>query len=215
MGESTVATAWHRVFATLYDAAFTLAELRGLREVRRTLVGTATGRVIELGAGTGLNLEHYSRDVSSLLLTEPDPYMAAKLRQRAAGFSPSASVAQSRAEEIPCEDASVDAVISTLVLCTVAEPRLVLDEVARVLRPGGVFLFAEHVRATSPRAAAWQDRLNGLWGLYACGCHCNRDTVALIRDSPLHLRTTREDRLRWISPLTRTLIVGEAVKATT
>ncbi len=212
MRDSTVGTAWRRVFAALYDAAFILAERRGLRDLRATLIGEATGRVVELGAGTGLNLEHYSPSVSSLLLTEPDPFMVARLRKRV-GSASNVVVTQSPAEEIPCADSSVDAVVCTLVLCTVPDPQRVLGEVVRVLRPAGVFLFAEHVRATSPRAAAWQDRFNHAWGLYACGCNCNRDTMALIRASPLQLQTTRADRLRWISPLIGPLVVGAAVRA--
>jgi SAM-dependent methyltransferase len=201
---------WGRVFAHVYDAAFVLAERRGLREVRKDLVALSKGRVVELGAGTGLNLVHYPEDVSELLLVEPDPHMAAKLRKRVDLLSLDAKVVQASAEELPFDDASVDTVVSTLVLCTVHNPHQALAEVARVLRPGGLFLFAEHVRSASPRAARWQDRLNTPWSWYALGCQCNRDTISAIRASSFYVGEVSHHRLRWISPVVRPLVVGSA-----
>jgi SAM-dependent methyltransferase len=201
---------WGRAFAHVYDAAFVLAEYRGLREVRKDLIALSKGSVVELGAGTGLNLVHYPEDVSELLLTEPDPHMAAKLRKRAGLLSLDAKVVQAPAEELPFDDDSVDTVVSTLVLCTVENPHQALAEVARVLRPGGTFLFAEHVRSASPRAARWQDRVNTPWSWYACGCQCNRDTISAIRAGSFHLGEVTHHRLRWISPVVRPLMVGSA-----
>jgi ubiquinone/menaquinone biosynthesis C-methylase UbiE len=201
------------VFARVYDTAFLLAERRGLRDVRNGLVSQASGRVVEIGAGTGLNLEHYSEDVSELVLTEPDPYMAAKLRQRAKALPLDTSVLEAPAGRLPVDDASADFVVSTLVLCTVNDPGQALAEIARVLRPSGTLLFAEHVRSASPRAARWQDRLNKPWSWYACGCQCNRDTVSGIRAASFQIREIRDDRLRWISPLIRPLVVGAATTA--
>jgi SAM-dependent methyltransferase len=201
---------WGRVFAHVYDAAFVLAERRGLREVRKNLVALSKGRVVELGAGTGLNLVHYPEDVSELLLTEPDPHMAAKLRKRAGFSSLDARVVQAPAEELPFDDASVDTVVSTLVLCTVQNPHQALAEVARVLRPGGSLLFAEHVRSAFPQAARWQDRINTPWSWYACGCQCNRDTISTIRANSFYIGEMTHHRLRWISPVVRPLVVGSA-----
>jgi ubiquinone/menaquinone biosynthesis C-methylase UbiE len=205
--------AWGRVFARVYDTAFILAERRGLRDVRKGLVGQAKGRVVEIGAGTGLNLDHYSGEISDLVLTEPDPHMAAKLRQRAKALPLDTSVVEAPAEHLPLDDASVDTLVSTLVLCTVKDPSLALAEIARVLRPSGTFLFAEHVRSASPRAARWQDRLNTPWSWYACGCQCNRDTVSAIEAAPFQVSEIRHDHLRWISPLLRPLVVGAAAAA--
>jgi ubiquinone/menaquinone biosynthesis C-methylase UbiE len=202
---------WRSVFALVYDTAFVLAERRGFSGIRQDLASRARGRVLELGAGTGLNLRHYPENVSEVLLTEPDPYMAAKLRKRAAASSLDKSVFESPAERIPLDDASVDTVVATLVLCTVKDPEQVLAEVARVLRPGGVFLFAEHVRSASLRAARWQDRLTRLWSWYACGCQCNRDTVSVLERAGFALQELRHDRLRWISPVVRPLVVGSAL----
>ncbi len=201
---------WGRVFARVYDSAFVLAERRGLGNLRKDLVGRSNGRVVELGAGTGLNIRHYPETVSDLVLTEPDPHMVARLRVRAKSLSCNASVVEAPAEQLPFEDASADTVVATLVLCTVEDPDRVLDEVARVLRPGGLFLFAEHIRSASPRAARWQDRLNTPWSWYACGCQCNRDTVAAIRAAAFDIGDLHHDRLRWISPVVRPLVVGAA-----
>ncbi len=201
---------WGRAFPRVYDTAFLFAERRGLRDVRKDLVSRSTGRVVELGAGTGLNLSHYPETVSELLLTEPNPHMAAKLRKRARSSSLEASVIVAPAERLPFHDASVDTVVATLVFCTVTNPQRALAEVARVLRPGGQFLFAEHVRSASPRAARWQDRFNLPWSWYACGCQCNRDTVADIGAASFEVRELRHDRLRWISPVVRPLVVGAA-----
>jgi SAM-dependent methyltransferase len=198
------------VFARVYDTAFLLAERRGFRGVRKNLMSRTRGRVLELGAGTGLNLRHYPDHVSEVLLTEPDPHMAAKLRKRASRLPLDTSVVEAAAERLPFDDASVDTVVATLVLCTVDDPEQVLAEIARVLRPGGLFLFAEHVRSASTRAARWQDRLNRPWGWYARGCQCNRDTVSAIAGASFALRALRHDRLRWISPVVRPLVVGSA-----
>ena len=201
---------WGRIFAVVYDTAFILAERRGFRDVRKDLVGQSKGRVVELGAGTGLNLEHYSEDVSELLLTEPDPHMAAKLRKRAGSLALDARVIEAPAEELPFDDASVDTVVSTLVLCTVQNPQQALAEVARVLRPGGSLLFAEHVRSASPRAAWWQDKLRRPWSWYTCGCQCNRDTISTLQAASFQVGRVGHDRLRWISPVVRPLVVGSA-----
>jgi ubiquinone/menaquinone biosynthesis C-methylase UbiE len=166
--------------------------------------------VVELGAGTGLNLDHYTEKVSELLLTEPEPRLAAKLRSRAGLLTPDARVVEASAEELPFDDESIDTVVSTLVLCTVQNPRRALAEVARVLRPGGSLLFAEHVRSPSPQLARWQDRFNAPWSWYACGCQCNRDTMSALRAATFEVGEVRHDRLRWISPLVRPLVVGSA-----
>ena len=103
--------------------------------------------------------------------------MARRLKARLAAHPLAPAVVEAPAEELPFDDGSFDVVISTMVLCTVADPETVLREVDRVLRPNGRFLFIEHVRSERPRLARWQDRLLPLWKPFAMGCHCNRDTV--------------------------------------
>jgi ubiquinone/menaquinone biosynthesis C-methylase UbiE len=209
----TYQAVWGRVFAAAYDTAFALAEKRGLETTRKEVVGQARGRVLELGAGTGLNVNHYpDKGITELMLAEPNPHMVTRLRKRVEHLSSRIVVLEATAEDLPVGDSSVDSVVSTLVLCTVVDPRRTLEEITRVLRPGGQFLFAEHVRSELSVAARWQDRLDGAWGWYACGCHCNRDTVSMINDTSLTMDSLRKERLRWISPLVRPLAVGLASK---
>ena len=203
---------WGRWFASLYDVGFAAAERSGLRDLRREVLSQSTGRTVELGAGTGLNLEHYPAAVTSLLLTEPDPHMARKLALALSRSSVPAELRQTQADAIPVADASVDTVISTLVMCTVPDPAAAFDEVARVLKPGGRLLFIEHVRSSSPPLAKWQDRLRVPWSRCACGCQCNRATIDVLVASPLRLQSSRTARLRWLTPLLRELVIGCAIR---
>jgi ubiquinone/menaquinone biosynthesis C-methylase UbiE len=162
-------TTWQRLSAVLYDPFFWLAERAGLAARRRALVQQARGRVLEIGAGTGLNLRHYADD-ADLVLSEPDAAMADRLRRRVAGRQRPATVVLAPAEALPFADGEFDTVVSTLVLCTVPDQAAALREIRRVLRPGGRLLFMEHIRSESPRWARWQDRLNTPWRAFAEGC---------------------------------------------
>ena len=172
--------AWLRIMAVLYDPFLWLGEVAGMRRRRRTLVAEAYGRVVEIGAGTGLNLAHYPDTVHELVLTEPELGMRRKLARRLDRHARTARILDAPAERLPLPDASVDTVVSTLVLCTVAEPERALREVARILRPGGQLLFIEHVRASSWLLAACQDTLFLPWRGFAGGCECNRATLELM-----------------------------------
>jgi SAM-dependent methyltransferase len=171
---------WGRLFAAIYDRMLRASEEAGLRERRRDLVARAEGRTLELGAGTGANLEHYTDAVGELILTEPFEPMARRLRERVGSSGRTAEVVTAPAEELPVADGSVDTVVVTLALCTVDDPDAVLAEVARVLRPGGRLLFLEHVRSEDARLARRQDRLERPWRFVAHGCRPNRATVAAI-----------------------------------
>jgi ubiquinone/menaquinone biosynthesis C-methylase UbiE len=160
---------WSRVFALAYDPFLAAAERRGLSRERARLLGPLDGRVLEIGAGTGLNVPHYPPAVE-VVFTEPDPHMAARLRRRGV------EVVEAGAESLPFADASFDFVVSTLVLCTVPDVPATLGEVRRVLKPGGRLVLIEHVRAAPGSSLErWQDLLHGPWKAFACGCHCNRD----------------------------------------
>lgn len=173
----------HPIVAAIYDRMLAGNERAGLREMRAELLSRARGRVLELGAGTGLNLTHYTDQVSELVVIEPDPHMAKRLRFRAAELQLpfDLQVVDASAEQLPFPDHSFDTVVGTLVLCTVEAPGRAVAEVARVLRPDGELLSIEHVRAApGTRRVRWQDRLERPWGRVAGGCHPNRDTAATL-----------------------------------
>ena len=183
--DSPVTTAgawWLPVMAVVYDPFLWFGEIAGMRRRRRALLAETRGRVLEIGAGTGLNVAHYPSDVDDLLLAEPEPGMRRRLARRVAGLDRPARIIDAGAERLPLADSSVDAVVSTLVLCTVADPERALREIARVLRPNGELLFIEHVRAGSRFHAACQDVLRRPWRGFAGGCVCNRPTLDLLRD---------------------------------
>ena len=201
---------WGRFFAAIYDRMCAATEEAGLRDRRRELLAAAEGRTLELGAGTGVNLELYPEDVGELILTEPFEPMAKRLRARVAETGRRAQVVVAPAEDLPVEDASVDTVVVTLALCTVPEPERALAEVRRVLRQGGRLLFLEHVRAEDPGAAKWQDRLEGPWRFVGHGCRPNRDTVAAIAASGLEVERIERGRLPKAAPIVKPMVVGVA-----
>lgn len=186
-----------------------------MASLRREHLRGARGRVIEIGAGTGLNVRHYdSGHVSELSLVEPDALLHPRLERRLAASPLTGQVVAATAESLPFADDAVDVVTSTLVLCTVPDPGAALVEIARVLRPGGELRFIEHVAADEgSRLAGWQDRLHRPWHSFACGCHTNRDTRGLIDGSPLSLAEIRTARWRSMPWIVQPLIVGTAVAA--
>jgi ubiquinone/menaquinone biosynthesis C-methylase UbiE len=203
---------WGRMFATLYDRAFEASEEAGLREMRAELLKGARGRVLELGAGTGLNLELYPREgLDSLTVTEPDPHMFKQLKQRAAKDCAGADLVQAGAENLPFDDDSFDTAVVTLVLCTVPDQPAALREISRVLQPGGRLLFLEHVRAHNRDLAKWQDRLEKPWRFLGDGCHCNRDTVAGLEAAGFELREVGHPRLPKAPPIVRPMARGCAI----
>lgn len=204
---------WGRVVAWAYDWFMSSSEKAGLREKRRDLFREASGRCLEIGAGTGLNLELWPQAVESLVLTEPDPHMTAQLRKRVASSRRVADVVEAPGERLPFEDSSFDSVALTLVLCTAPDPAAVLSEVARVLRPGGRLLFLEHVRADDPQLARWQDRLHGPWYVFGYGCNCNRSTLATIEASALTTELVQRGEMPKAPPIVRPIIWGTARKA--
>jgi ubiquinone/menaquinone biosynthesis C-methylase UbiE len=203
---------WGRAFAALYDRGLKATEENGLRDMRREVLSEASGRTVDLGAGTGVNLGLYPDAVSELVMVEPDPHMIKQLRAKAAGRG-GVEIFEASAQELPFADDSFDTAVFTLVLCTVPDPELALREAARVLKPGGKLLFIEHVRADEAGLAGWQDRLEKPWRFLADGCHCNRDTVAMIESSPLKLERVESGELPKTPPIVRPLVSGSAVAA--
>jgi len=205
-GGDAARMAWSTCFAVLYDPFLWLGEHAGMRRHRRELLGRARGRVLEIGAGTGLNVPHYPAGLDELILTEPDAAMSKRLRERSDGR---ASVVAASADDLPLADASVDTVVSTFVLCTVEDPAATLREIRRVLRPDGQLLLIEHVRSDN-RIGAWcQRRLRTPWSRFACGCRCDQRTVELLRTAGFHTEL-RPARWRAMPPLVRPVVVGLA-----
>jgi SAM-dependent methyltransferase len=202
----------HPIFAAAYNALFASLEKGGLADKRRSLLSGAEGVTLELGAGTGHNLEHYPNAVTRLVLTEPDPHMAKRLRAQVEETGRAGvEVVEAGAESLPAGDGEFDTVIATLVFCTIPDPRAALDEIARVLKPGGRMLFMEHVRADSDRRARWQDRLNPVQNFLFGGCNLNRPTGETIGHSPLELDGWYEDEMPSAAgPLVKPMIVGSA-----
>jgi ubiquinone/menaquinone biosynthesis C-methylase UbiE len=205
-------SAWSRVFAATYDPFLVAAERAGMRRHRHDLLARARGRTLEIGAGTGLNLQHYPGDLDDLVVAEPDPSMRGHLEVRVRRTGSRARVIAAPAERLPVENATVDTVVATLVLCTVNDLESVLDEITRVLAPAGQLLLIEHVRSESPRLARWQDRLATPWRHFAEGCRCNRATAQTIGNAGFDLDV---DPAAWraMPPIVRPLIIGRATRA--
>ena len=172
------ATRAHWVFAAVYDPLTRSLERAILAERRARLLDGLDGQVLDVGAGTGANLP-YLRQASRVVAAEPDAAMRRRLAARLAQAAVPVELSSDPAEGLRYPDASFDAVVYTLVLCSVASPDRALAEARRVLRPSGRLIILEHVRGTGT-LARWQDRVTPLWSLLNGGCHPGRDTAAAI-----------------------------------
>ncbi|MGH2750447.1 MAG: class I SAM-dependent methyltransferase [Actinomycetota bacterium] len=193
--------------ARLYDFVLSFTERSGLAERRASLLKQADGDVLEIGAGTGLNFGYYPSS-ARVVAIEPDPAMARRAIERARSARASVKVFQLDAQRLSVEDESIDVVVGTLVMCTIPDPSRALAELRRVLRPGGRYLFIEHVRSESLRLARWQDRLERPWGLLGGGCHPNRRTVDVI--TATGFKVGELDRFEIGFPLTKPHVAGDA-----
>jgi len=204
-----------RLFALWYPYVCGLAERAGQRETRRELVGRAQGRTLEIGAGSGLNLPHYTEAVSELVVTEPSPHMLRHLSELLSSEPPpvgSWELVETGAEELPFEDASFDTVLGAYVHCTIPNPGQALAELARVLKPGGRYLFLEHVHAgEGTRLGRFQDLIEIPHRYIAAGCHPNRRTEQLLADSPLQVEELKHGSMPRAAPTVRPIIIGSAV----
>lgn len=194
----------------LYDLLASRAEERGIRDLRRQLVGGLEGEVLEVGAGTGLNLAQYER-AARVVALEPDPSMAKRLPGRAAEAQVPVEVIAGSADAIPFPDETFDAVVATFVFCSVEEPKAVLDELRRVLKPGGRLVLLEHVRGEGG-VARWQDRLTPLHRKLAGNCHLNRDTRATVAAAGFDATAVQPIHLPGTHKLVRPGVQGTAIK---
>lgn len=185
----------HPVFARVYAWVSPRMEA-GVAVHRRQLLAGLAGRVIEVGAGNGLNFAHYPAQVTGVLAVEPEPHLR-EIAQRNAGEAPvPVEVVAGVAERLPAPDATFDAAVVALVLCSVPNATAALDELYRVLRPGGQLRFFEHVRAAGPALRGTQRLLDAtIWPTLAGGCHTGRDTAVAIRRAGFTVE--RLERLRF------------------
>jgi ubiquinone/menaquinone biosynthesis C-methylase UbiE len=196
--------------AALYDPFLWLAERLGMAARRRELLGEAHGSVLEIGAGTGLNLPHYPADLDQLVLAEPGARMGGQIDLGRAPDGVSARVEAAPAEDLPFADGSFDTVVSTFVLCTVSDPQRAVAEAARVLRPGGRLLFLEHVRADPGWRQALQRRSAGAWAAFADGCRCDRPTLETI-EAQMRVESVKQGRWTGMPAIVKPLVWGSAV----
>jgi SAM-dependent methyltransferase len=173
------ASVHHPIFARLFAWGASNAPAEQTEHRRRLLEGLA-GRVVEVGAGNGLNFPHYPTAVTEVLAVEPEQYLRTRAEEAAAAAPVPVRVVDGLADSLPAGDGEFDAGVASLVLCSVPDQASALAELRRVLCPGGELRFYEHVRAQDPKAARAQDRTNRLWPRFAGGCHPNRDTPAAI-----------------------------------
>jgi len=201
------------LFAAGYDRLMAASERGGLARHRQALLAGATGRVLEVGGGTGANLPYYGRSVSELVIAEPDPFMRRRLACRLRGYPIPAEVLGATAEALPCASGSFDCAVVTLVLCTTADPQRALAEVRRVLKPGGRLYFIEHVRSEDRAIARWQDRLRAPWAFLARGCQCNRSTLEHLRATGFTVTALGRDGLPRAPFFVRPLVIGVAARS--
>ena len=186
----------HPVFARVFAWLGESMDRGGAADHRRRLLAGLSGRVVEVGAGNGLNFPHYPPEVAAVVAVEPEPYLREHARRRAAHAPVPVEVVDGVADQLPAGDATFDAAIASLVLCSVADPLAALREMHRVVRPGGQLRFFEHVRADPGRLRRVQRVFDAtVWPLLAGGCHTGRDTAATIQAAGFVIE--RLDRFRF------------------
>jgi ubiquinone/menaquinone biosynthesis C-methylase UbiE len=190
------------------------SERAGQRDTRATLVAQASGRTLEIGAGSGYNLPHYPATVTELVVTEPSPHMLTHLRAALESDPPpvgSWELVQTGAESLPFDDHSFDTVVATFVHCTIPDPLAAMNEIARVLRPDGRYLFMEHIRSTqSTLLARFQDAVEIPHRYICAGCYPNRRTEDLLNASGLSIERLDHMQMPRAFPSVRPTIIGSA-----
>ena len=171
-------------FPLIYDVAMKPLEKNRIQKVRKQLVGDADGRVLEIGSGTGLNFPYY-RNATRVDAIEPNPLMSAKSIKRIRTALVPINMYIAKAEDLPFDDDTFDTVVATLVFCTIPDPAKALQEIRRVSKQGAKILLFEHVRMNSDILGKTQDVLTPLWKKAFDGCHLNRNTLELLKQSGL------------------------------
>jgi ubiquinone/menaquinone biosynthesis C-methylase UbiE len=188
-------TLGQRLFARWYPTVMGKAEQAGQGEIRARHLARARGRTLDLGTGSGFSVPHYRREVTELVMLEPNPALRGQLHRRTSEVLARAwRIVDGDAHDLPFEDDSFDTVSASLVFCSLDRPERALDELARVLRPGGEFLFHEHVRGTGVRRVL-QEVVTPVQARVADGCRPNRDFLGLLRRSPFHVQSVEHLRM--------------------
>jgi ubiquinone/menaquinone biosynthesis C-methylase UbiE len=173
-------------FARWYDPLMNPLEEKAFKKIRLDLLRRASGRVIELGSGTGINFPLY-KDVHSVTAIEPSPYMIERSLEKKEKASVPITVLQESAEVLPFSEHSFDTVVATLVFCTIPNVEQALQEMHRVCKPGGKILLFEHVLLENLVLGKIQTRLTPFWSKICDGCCLDRDTVSVVQQKGFEL----------------------------
>lgn len=173
-----------KLFAFLYDFLMEPIEKRYITRWRKALLRHTKGKVLEIGAGTGVNFPLYST-CEEVIAIEPNPYMLQKAEAKVKEAMVPIEVLESKGEVLPFTNEQFDTVVVTLVMCSVDAPEKVISEIRRVLKPGGVVLFLEHVKMEQPFYSTLQNLLTPVWKRLCDGCHLNRNTEETIKQGGL------------------------------
>jgi SAM-dependent methyltransferase len=190
-----------RVLPWLIEIAMRNKEAKRYRE---RVIPQATGRVLEVGIGSGLNIPFYGAGVRYLFALDPSAELRRMALRRTKGARFTVEFLDRSAEEIPLEQASVDTVVTTWTLCTIPDAVRALQEMKRVLKPAGALLFVEHGLAPEPSVQVWQQRLNPLWNRIGGGCNLDRKIDDLIARSGFRLGALETEYVKGLKPMSFT-----------
>jgi ubiquinone/menaquinone biosynthesis C-methylase UbiE len=199
-----------QIFPRALDVLLRGDEVSGYR---RATLEPLRGRVLEIGFGTGLNLPHYPEAVSHLTIIDPERMLASRVANRiAAARMPVDKMYLDASGRLPFADDHFDGVATTFTLCTIADVAAALFEMRRVLKPTGLMVFLEHGLSDDARIAKWQQRLNPIQQVVACGCHLNRQIDELITSAGLTIDRLTRDLMPGLPRLIGSLYRGTAKK---
>ena len=178
------------VFPWLYDAVMRGSDRGIMGQWRQRVVAAASGRILEVGAGTGLRMRHYD-PLALVIAIEPDIGMLHRARPRAAAAGARVILVAADAERLPFRTEAFDTAVVQLALCTIPRPERALEELRRVLRPSAALRLLEHVRVAQPVVARMQDWLTPAWQRIAGGCRLNRRTTESVAAAGFHIESVQ------------------------
>ena len=202
------------LMAAVYDRFMRGSEEACLAQWRAELLRGLSGAVLEVGAGTGVTLPHYPKSITRLVLGEPDAHMRRKLKQKVdVSALRNIEISDAPLDSLPFRAGEFDAVVCSLVLCSVPDQQAALAEIARVLKPGGRLVFLEHVAADGrPGRLKWQRRIEPVWKQLMGNCHLTRRTEAAIAAAGFEIERIQRESIRKALPIVRPSIRGIARK---